>query len=113
MTCAMHVLRSSTPLVYLPLPFFPSLPPPPAPWPCWHIAASPSFPTDLLSTFLTSLEPYVTHFNSPQAREKEDVEFVSGYFGHQPQDVVEWLSTVRWEEGLKVVKKEVVLETLR
>ncbi|RSH92253.1 hypothetical protein EHS25_008668 [Saitozyma podzolica] len=82
------------------------------PWPCWHIAASPSFPTDLLSTFLTSLEPYVTHFNSPQAREKEDVEFVSGYFGHQPQDVVEWLSTVRWEEGLKVVKKEVVLETL-
>lgn len=109
----MHALRHSAPHVFLPFPFSPPLHTLPAPWPCWHIAASPSFPTDLLSTFLTSLEPYVTHFNSPQAREKEDVEFVSGYFGHQPQDVVEWLSTVRWEEGLKVVKKEVVLETLR
>jgi hypothetical protein len=55
----------------------------------------------------------VTHFNSPQAREEEDVDFVAEYFGQRREDVVEWLSTVTWEEGLAVVKEEVLTETLR
>ncbi|WVR04750.1 hypothetical protein IAU60_001761 [Kwoniella sp. DSM 27419] len=83
------------------------------PWPCWHIAASPSAPTDQLSAFLAALQPYVRRFNSPEAREKDDVDFVTSYFGHQREDVVEWLSTVRWEEDLAQVKEDVVRETLR
>ena len=35
------------------------------------------------------------------------------YFGHRREDVVEWLGTVKWEEGLRVVKRSVVEETLR
>ena len=62
--------------------------------------------------FLSSLEPYVTNFNSAEAREKDDVDFVTGYFGHQRQDVVEWLKTVRWEEGLRKVEEKVVRDTL-
>lgn len=84
-----------------------------APWPCWSIAATTSTPSSLLQTFLSSLEPYVTHFNSPQAREREDVDFVVDTFGHQREDVVEWLGTVRWEEGLGVIEREVVEKTLR
>ncbi|WVF69644.1 hypothetical protein IAT40_004423 [Kwoniella sp. CBS 6097] len=83
------------------------------PWPCWHIAASPSAPSSSIKTFLTSLEPYVRNFNSPEAREKEDVDFVTSYFGHQREDVVEWLSTVKWEENIAEVKENVVRETLR
>ncbi|OCF30768.1 hypothetical protein I316_07575 [Kwoniella heveanensis BCC8398] len=83
------------------------------PWPCWHIAASPSAPASSVKTFLSSLEPYVQHFNSAEAREKEDVDFVTYYFGHQRDDVVEWLSTVKWEENIAQVKEDVVRETLR
>jgi hypothetical protein len=84
----------------------------PAPWPCWSIAASPSAHADTLNTFLSSLEPYVTKFNSAEARQKDDVDFVTGYFGHQREDVVEWLKTVRWEDGLRKVEEKVVRDTL-
>jgi hypothetical protein len=66
-----------------------------------------------LQTFLSSLEPFVTHFNSPAAREKEDVDFVTNYFGHQQSDVEEWLQTVKWEEGLLQVDQKVIKDTLR
>ncbi|OCF45749.1 hypothetical protein I317_00237 [Kwoniella heveanensis CBS 569] len=75
--------------------------------------ASPSAPASSVKTFLSSLEPYVQHFNSAEAREKEDVDFVTSYFGHQRDDVVEWLSTVKWEENIAQVKEDVVRETLR
>jgi len=65
-----------------------------------------------LKTFLTSFEPYVDHFNSPAAREAEDVDFVVDFFGHQREDVVDWLATVKWEKSLGVVKRSVVEETL-
>ncbi|RXK40983.1 hypothetical protein M231_01831 [Tremella mesenterica] len=82
------------------------------PWPCWHIAASTAAPASSVKSFLSALESYVTHFNSAEARKNEDVDFVSDYFGHKKEDVAEWLSSVRWEEGLTVVKEKVVLETL-
>lgn len=37
---------------------------------------------------------------------------MTGYFGHQREDVVEWLKTVRWEEGLRKVEEKVVRDTL-
>jgi O-methyltransferase involved in polyketide biosynthesis len=55
----------------------------------------------------------VTHFNSPEARAKEDVDFVVDYFGQKREDVEEWLKSVQWEQGLSVVREEVVRETLR
>ncbi|WWD00706.1 hypothetical protein V866_007641 [Kwoniella sp. B9012] len=83
------------------------------PWPCWHIAASPSSSSSQISQFLTSLQPYVRKFNSPEAREKDDVDFVTSHFGHQREDVVEWLKSVKWEEDLLQVRENVVRDTLR
>lgn len=82
------------------------------PWPCWHIAASPSVPSSTVRTFLASLQPYVQHFNSPEARVSEDIEFVHNFFGHKKEDVAEWLQSVKWEEQLAEVKEDVVKETL-
>ncbi|KIR54526.1 hypothetical protein I315_03012 [Cryptococcus gattii Ru294] len=82
------------------------------PWPCWHIAASPSVPSSTVKTFLASLQPYVQHFNSPDARVSEDIEFVHNFFGHKKEDVAEWLQSVKWEEQLAEVKEDVVKETL-
>ncbi|KIR60445.1 hypothetical protein I314_03740 [Cryptococcus bacillisporus CA1873] len=82
------------------------------PWPCWHIAASPSVPSSTVGTFLASLQPYVQHFNSPEARVSEDIEFVHNFFGHKKEDVAEWLQSVKWEEQLAEVKEDVVKETL-
>jgi len=58
------------------------------------------------------LEPFVNNFNSAEARDKEDVDFVTNYFGHQREDVVEWLKTVKWEDSLAKVEGKVVKETL-
>ncbi|KAK1921679.1 hypothetical protein DB88DRAFT_498841 [Papiliotrema laurentii] len=82
------------------------------PWPCWSIAAAPSTPASTLSTFLSSLQPYVVNFDSASAREKEDVDFVTGYFGHKREDVIEWLKTVKWEHRLAKVEEKVVRDTL-
>jgi hypothetical protein len=54
----------------------------------------------------------VTKFNTSEAREKSDVDFVVEYFGHRREDVVEWLASVRWEEGLSTVEEKVVRDTL-
>jgi len=37
---------------------------------------------------------------------------VVDFFGHQREDVVDWLATVKWEKSLGVVKRSVVEETL-
>ena len=84
-----------------------------APWPCWHIAASPNVPSETVSAFLAALEPYVDHFDSAEAREKEDVDFVVDTFGQKREDVVEWLASHRWVKGLRVVEEKVVRDTLR
>lgn len=84
-----------------------------APWPCWSIAASPSASASAVQAFLTSFEPFVDRFNSSEAREKEDVDFVVDYFKHRREDVLDWLGTVKWEEGLRKVERKVVEETLR
>lgn len=52
------------------------------------------------------------HFNSPEARASEDIEFVHNFFGHKKEDVAEWLQSVKWEQRLAEVKKDVVKETL-
>ncbi|AAW45837.2 hypothetical protein CNJ01790 [Cryptococcus deneoformans JEC21] len=82
------------------------------PWPCWHIAASPSVPSSTIKPFLASLQPYVQHFNSPEARTSEDIEFVHNFFGHKKEDVAEWLQSVEWEQRLAEVKEDVVKGTL-
>lgn len=84
-----------------------------APWPCWSIAAARASDHAAVSKFLEALQPYVQAFNSVEAREKDDIDFVTGYFGHKPEDVKEWLATVRWYEELQVVEEKVVRETLR
>lgn len=52
------------------------------------------------------------HFNSPEARVSEDIEFVHNFFGHKKEDIAEWLQSVKWEEQLAEVKEDVVKETL-
>jgi len=83
-----------------------------APWPCWSIAAAHTADVSQIKTFLAELQPYVRRFNSAEAREKEDVDFVVEYFGHQRSDVEEWLRTVKWEENLAEVEEKVIKETL-
>lgn len=51
-------------------------------------------------------------FNSAESREKDDIAFVSDYFGHKPEDVKQWLATVRWYDELQVVEEKVVRDTL-
>jgi hypothetical protein len=84
-----------------------------APWPCWSIAASTSADVPKVKSFLSELQPFVRRFNSAEAREKDDVDFVVNYFGHQREDVEEWLQTVKWEEHLGEVEEKVIKETLQ
>jgi hypothetical protein len=37
---------------------------------------------------------------------------VVDYFGHRREDVVEWLASVKWEEGLSVIEEKVVRDAL-
>jgi hypothetical protein len=83
-----------------------------APWPCWSIAAATSADAAQVKSFLSELQPYVRRFNSAEAREKDDVDFVVNYFDHQREDVEEWLQTVKWEENLAEVKEQVIKDTL-
>jgi hypothetical protein len=83
-----------------------------APWPCWSIAAAASADAAQVKSFLSELQPYVRQFNSAEAREKDDVDFVVNYFGHQREDVEEWLQTVKWEENLAEVEEQVIKDTL-
>jgi hypothetical protein len=83
-----------------------------APWPCWSIAAAASADAPQIKSFLSELQPYVRHFNSAEAREKDDVDFVVNYFGHRREDVEEWLQTVKWEENLAEVEEQVIKDTL-
>jgi hypothetical protein len=83
-----------------------------APWPCWSIAASTSANATQVKSFLENLQPYVRKFNSAEAREKDDIDFVVNYFGHQRPDVEEWLQTVKWEENLAEVDEKVIKQTL-
>jgi hypothetical protein len=83
-----------------------------APWPCWSIAATSSADATQVMTFLSELQPYVRRFNSAEAREKDDVDYVVNYFGHQRADVEEWLQTVKWEENLAEVEEKVIKQTL-
>jgi hypothetical protein len=61
---------------------------------------------------LENLQPYVRKFNSAEPREKDDIDFVVNYFGHQRPDVEEWLQTVKWEENLAEVDEKVIKQTL-
>jgi hypothetical protein len=83
-----------------------------APWPCWSIAAAASADAAQVKSFLSDLQPYVRRFNSAEAREKDDVDFVVNYFGHRREDVEEWLQTVKWEENLAEVEEKVIKDTL-
>jgi len=83
-----------------------------APWPCWSIAAATSADASKVKSFLSELQPYVRRFDSAGAREKDDVDFVVNYFGHQREDVEEWLQTVKWEENLAEVEGKVIKDTL-
>ena len=97
--CLQYVLKSMKPLT-------------PAPWPCWSIAAAKSADAPRVKSFLSELQPYVRRFNSAEAREKDDVDFVVNYFGHQREDVEEWLQTVKWEENLAEVEGKAIRNTL-
>lgn len=55
----------------------------------------------------------MTRFNSAEAREKDDIDYVTSKFGQQRTDVEEWIKTVRWEERMAEVDEGVVRETLR
>ena len=55
----------------------------------------------------------MTHFDSAEARQEEDVRYVVDTFGQQEKDVREWLGTVKYAERLDSVKGGVVQNTLR
>lgn len=54
----------------------------------------------------------MTRFNSAEAREKDDIDFVTSTFEQQRADVEEWIKTVKWEERMMEVDEEVVRKTL-
>lgn len=82
------------------------------PWPCWSIAASPNANNKEVSAFLEALQPYVRKFDSEESRAGPAVEFVSKTFGQQPEDVKEWLKSVKWEHNLDEVSEGVLKTTL-
>lgn len=54
------------------------------------IAAHPNAeraPPESVRTFLAELSKYVRTFNSPEAREKADVEFIKERFGYDEEDI--------------------------
>ena len=54
------------------------------------IAAHPSperAPPDAVKIFLSELSKYVRAFNSPESREKADVEFIKERFGYEEEDI--------------------------
>lgn len=54
------------------------------------IAAHPNAeraPPEAVRTFLAELSKYVRTFNSPEAREKADVEFIKERFGYDEEDI--------------------------
>ena len=91
----------------------------PTPWPSWAIAASTSFLSSssdakqTLRTFLQSLEAKVQEFDSPEKREKEDVDYIMKEFGYPEEDVKAWLKTVGYFEKLEGMDEEMVRSTLR
>ena len=91
----------------------------PTPWPSWAIAASTSFLSSspdskaTLRTFLSSLEAKVRDFDSPEKREKDDVDYVMNEFGYPEEDVKAWLSTVGYFHTLEGMDEEMVKSTLR
>lgn len=82
------------------------------PWPCWSIAASPDADKAEVSAFLAALQPYVREFDSEASRAGPAVEFVSETFGQKPEDVREWLKSVKWEQDLAQVSEGVLKTTL-
>jgi protoporphyrinogen oxidase len=88
------------------------LTPTPAPWPCWSIAAARTASSPQVAAFLAALQPHVVRFNSPKSRAGPAIEFVHETFGQQKEDVVEWLTSVKWEERLPEVSEETVRKTL-
>ncbi|KAL7417100.1 hypothetical protein BDY24DRAFT_376684 [Mrakia frigida] len=90
----------------------------PTPWPSWAIAASTSFLSSspdakaTLRTFLSSLEAKVVEFDSPEKREKDDVDFVMKEFGYPEEDVKAWLGTVGYFSKLEGMDEEMVRKTL-
>lgn len=91
----------------------------PTPWPSWAIAASTSFLSSApdakstLRTFLSSLETKVREFDSPEKREKDDVDYVMKEFGYPEEDVKAWLSTVGYFHTLEGMDEDMVRSTLR
>lgn len=91
----------------------------PTPWPSWAIAASTSYLASSpdakasLRSFLTALEAKVQEFDSPEKRQKADVDFIMKEFGYPEEDVRAWLKTVAYFEKLEGMDEEMVRSTLR
>ncbi|KAL1407251.1 hypothetical protein Q8F55_006669 [Vanrija albida] len=82
------------------------------PWPSWSFAASTKADDDAVARFLASLQPHVREFDSAASRDGAAVAFVSQTFGQKPEDVKDWLQTVKWEHHLPEVSRSVVFTTL-
>lgn len=65
-----------------------------------------------VSSFLSALQPHVVGFNSEESRAGPAVHYVAKTFDQKPEDVAEWLKTVRWETSLPEVSEETVRKTL-
>ena len=62
----------------------------PTPWHSWMIASHNDqnrAPDSEVSTFITELSKYVTEFDSPAKREKDDVEFIREKFEYKEEDI--------------------------
>lgn len=87
----------------------------PTPWPSWSIAAStPTLASSKpgVRTFLESLQGFVQHFDSPEARAEENVAFIQQEFGYEKADVEAWLNTVGYESELEGMDVEMIKTTL-
>jgi hypothetical protein len=87
----------------------------PTPWPSWLIAAHPSdtrCPPEELKTFLSTLSEHVRVFDSPEKRNKDDIEFIVKTWDYKESDVKEWLQTVKYPQDCAQIPTAVLTETL-
>ncbi|KZT07782.1 periplasmic binding protein-like II [Laetiporus sulphureus 93-53] len=85
----------------------------PTPWPSWLIAAHPTrAETPTLRTFLETLSSYVSAFDTPEKRVREDVEYIKAKFGYPEEDVKAWLKTVAWTQNCLNIPSKVISDTL-
>lgn len=87
----------------------------PTPWHSWMIAAhndESRAPQTDVSAFLRNLSLYVKQFDSPEKREKDDVDYIHRNFGYEVEDIKAWLDTVKYPQDVSYILEESIERTI-